>query len=200
MNTFNNSPSKSIILPLLAVALCAYIIPWVVHPTTALTLGAYDLAEWVSLRPDLDTSLLLRSQLLVLTLIFAFLIPKARFTLIWWIGTIIALALVIAQLPPLDFFRSASGDPNYQQQFVLAVGSFIGVGIILTGVFEKFRSVIIPILSGIGLIAAFFGIMSATSHLDQFSISVEIGFGFRLLVLCYISIALVCLLGKKTTR
>ncbi|MCU0513679.1 MAG: hypothetical protein MUE40_14060 [Anaerolineae bacterium] len=57
---------------LVPAALLAYLLPWVVNPGAALTPGAYDLAEWVSLTPMargqspvLLTPLLLRLPLLI---------------------------------------------------------------------------------------------------------------------------------------
>ena len=42
----------------LLLALIAYSLPWVVGPGAALTLNAYDLAEWTSLHPAVRTAAL----------------------------------------------------------------------------------------------------------------------------------------------
>jgi len=198
MNRLNTQPSLVFLFPTLVIAVIAYLIPWVVHPTTALTLGAYDLAEWVSLRPDLSTSLLLRIQPAILTLIFALNLPKDRFIAKWWIGFLVVVILILAQLPPLDFFRSATGDPNYQQQFIIVIATTLAF--ILTGLVNQFRVVIILVLCLAGLISTFYGVLAAINHLEQFSISVELGFGVRILALCYMGIMLIYLMGKQTTR
>ena len=39
----------------------------------------------------------------------------------------LALLLAITLLPPFDFFRGAWDDPNYRQQFALAIGTLIGL-------------------------------------------------------------------------
>lgn len=200
MNRLNNQPSWVFLFPTLIIAVIAYLIPWVVHPTTALTLGAYDLAEWVSLRPDLSTSLLLRLQPAILTLIFALNLPKDHFIAKWWIGFLAVVILILAQLPPLDFFRSATGDPNYQQQFIIVIATALGFIFILTGLVNQFRVVIILVLCVAGLISTFYSVLAAINHLEQFSISVELGFGVRILALCYMGIMLIYLMGKQTTR
>ena len=38
-------------LLLLIIGLCGYLLPWIVAPSSAMTLNAYDLAEWTSLHP-----------------------------------------------------------------------------------------------------------------------------------------------------
>ncbi len=104
------------------LALLAYTLPWVTTPASGLTLGAYDLAEWVSLHPSarmasppLLPALLLRFGLVCVILLMAFShTPKFAKMLIVIIGA-------IALLPPLEFFSSGLGDSNYRQQFALAV-------------------------------------------------------------------------------
>ena len=59
---------------LVTVGLAGYVLPWIVAPSAALTLNAYDLAEWTSLHPlqrqtspPLLAPLELRLQLVIFT-------------------------------------------------------------------------------------------------------------------------------------
>src|SRR5690606_8662803 len=111
---------------LMALLLAAYAGPWLQSPSAALSFGGYDLAEWASLppgvrsaSPPLVASFLLRSVLTSLTLFLAFASPYRRFTVGWLAVAVVSLLLVAAQLPPLEFFTVARGDPNYSQQAVL---------------------------------------------------------------------------------
>jgi hypothetical protein len=114
-------------------AVLAFYLPWITNPAAALTFNAYDLAEWTSLRPDvrggaipLLAPLLLRAVLGLIALLFGL---RALNHAGWqrWLYAALALALAITLLPPLDFFRGAFDDPNYRQQFGLAVGTLIGL-------------------------------------------------------------------------
>jgi hypothetical protein len=93
------------------------------NPGVGLSLGAYDLAEWSSLHPavrasnpPLLTAFLLRFPLACLALIAAFMPSERR-----WPRLMLALFLAIALMPPIEFFTQYREDPNYRQQFVLAL-------------------------------------------------------------------------------
>ena len=123
-------------LALLLVLLAAYaLLPWVTHPTAALTSNAYDLAEWASIFPAV------RSDPLLLT---ALLLRLPLVGVAWWAagwntksnvragyispllrGAIIVV-IAVALLPPFEFLTSGRGDPNYQQQALLAAAALIG--------------------------------------------------------------------------
>ena len=108
---------------LLLLALLGYILPWIVAPTAAMTLNAFDLAEWTSLHPmqrqasvPILVPLLLRMQLPIIGILIVLVTKGSRVKLIG----ILAVALMsLAQLPPPEFLRNTA-DPNYQQQFALA--------------------------------------------------------------------------------
>jgi hypothetical protein len=109
----------------LSLAALGYFTPWVWHKSAAFTLQGYDLAEWLSLLPNaragilpLLLPLLVRSVLALLAVLFA--LAAARQRNLRWLPTATAGALGITLLPPPAFLRN-TGDPNYQQQFMLAV-------------------------------------------------------------------------------
>ena len=128
----------------LALALTGYWAPWLTHPTAALRLSGFDLAEWVMFLPGvLDGSLPL-SRL-------DFLLPLAGLAVAlslaaahtrpstggwrrggWRIlpgGALWALALVCAALvlPPYEILRDRAYWPEFQTQFIVAGATFLGV-------------------------------------------------------------------------
>ena len=118
-------------IPWLFIALVAYYLPWVYHKTAALTANAYDLAELVSIDPEVRNGnppllapFLLRVVLGGLAILFALLAAKTV-ERVRWLYIAAAWILAITLLPPLDFFRGAFDDPNYQQQFAISLGTLI---------------------------------------------------------------------------
>ncbi len=179
----------------IAIGLFGYIMPWIITPTTPLTLGAYDLAEWASLHPSqphtspaLLVPLLLRIQLLIITILVAISSTdnmKSRF-----ISLIVIIILFIAQLPPLEFLISASDNINYQQQMVLAVISLMaGIGLIVVKL-PKLRDYILIVAIILGVGASWFGLEQAqqlyTLSLQEYTV----GFGIWILIVAYVGVAL----------
>lgn len=184
-------------LPLLyfgiLLALIGYMLPWITTPTTPLTLGAYDLAEWASLHPSqpnttpvLIVPLLLRIQLVIITLTIA--LSASTDTL--RIFSIIAIVpLSIAQLPPLEFLTIANSNINYQQQFVLATISLVlGVGL---SVFKPMRLIpyIIILLVGMGMVSAIAGLQQAQTLYILSLQENTVGAGVIVLGIAYLVIA-----------
>jgi hypothetical protein len=108
---------------LFALALVTYTLPWMVNPGVSLSLGAYDLAEWSSLHPAVRASsppflatFLLRFPLACLGLMAALMPPERR-----WLRITVSFLIATALLPPVEFFTQYRDDPNYRQQFALAL-------------------------------------------------------------------------------
>src|SRR4051794_40034649 len=100
-------------IPWLFIALVAYYLPWVFHKTAALTAQAYDLAELVSLAPEVRNGnppllapFLLRVVLVGLAVLFA-LQAAEKSGWVHWLYVAMAWVLVITLLPPLEFFRGS---------------------------------------------------------------------------------------------
>jgi hypothetical protein len=114
-----------------ALALLGCFLPWVAHPAAALAPNLIDLAEWTSLHPAvraMSPPLLLTFGLrAVLALVGVGFALTTRWG--WAVGALVVLRL----LPPLDFFRGGGGDPNFQQQFALAVGTAVLVAVAAVG-------------------------------------------------------------------
>ena len=166
---------------LILLAIVMYILPWVINPGTSLTFGAYDLAEWTSLHPDVRnsdmlTALWLRVPLVCLTLIVAF-NSKATFSIHWWLSTALAGLLILTALPPFEFLTEARNDPNYQQQFVLfllaAIGSLMG----LSGAARRFHPSVVMFAAIMGIITGSMGVMQARNLMIGFSMPVALGWG-----------------------
>ena len=176
------------------LALVGYMLPWIVTPTAPLTLGAYDLAEWTSLHPSqlyttpvLIVPLLLRIQLVIITLIIALAVqPKLRI-----VAIIAIIPLSIAQFPPLEFLTVATNDVNYQQQFILATFSLIAG--LVTAVFRPARFVphILIVLVGIGVVTAGVGLQQAQNLYTMSLQENSIGMGIMVLYLAYLTIILI---------
>jgi hypothetical protein len=173
-NQFNH-----ILVITIPLALIAYLLPWVVNSTHGLTLGAYDLAEWLSLHPATHPSrfpsLALRAQLLLIIFIIAFTTNKP-FTVDWWLRLITMLFLSVAQLPPPEFL-AWTGDQNQRQQAVLAIISLIGGFIGLTGVLHRFRRYLLLALLAVGLLSSGYGLLQTFPRMREFGLVPTIGIG-----------------------
>jgi len=124
--------------PWLAFALIGYYLPWVYHRAAGLTFNAYDLAEWVSLSPEarggglpLLIPFLLRFALVGIALMCGIRAAISNHSVSRGLYMLLALVLTLNLLPPVDFFKGASDDPNYRQQFILAIGTLISLGVMV---------------------------------------------------------------------
>ncbi len=185
--TDNRTRTPRLPLLLLLFSLAAYLLPWNVSAINALTLGAYDLAEWLSLHPATHPlripSLLLRVQLVLITWLFAL-----HFTAqpAWrrWFWMLMILVLSIAQLPPLDFLARPN-DPNQQQQFVLAALSLVGAFVWFWVAHRLQKRWIILMLGMSGVATAAMGAIQGQALIQQYAADSTPGIGMPLLLLCY---------------
>ncbi|MBC8097973.1 MAG: hypothetical protein H7Y11_00895 [Armatimonadetes bacterium] len=165
---------------LLLLALTAYLLPWVLHPGISVSLGGYDLAEWVSLhipeRPLL-TMLLLRLPPACIAVLCAFRWGYPRFTRAWWLALGVVLAMGIALLPPLEFFTIFRDDPNYRQQFMLAL-STVGIGALgLSGMLARLHKMIIVICCLAAMIASIIGLQGTWGLFAGLRLPTQLGLG-----------------------
>lgn len=179
------------------MAFGAYTLPWLTNPGVALSPGALDLAEWASLHPEVRamspsmlTPLLLRTPVVMLTLLLAFSTPAKMRPLSREriIGTLVIGILLLITFPPWEIY-SARNDPNYQQQAQLIAIAVIGSAIGLVGVFSPWRSFIVIIAALIGIAASTWGLQQAYALMVDFELPVHVGFGgigFSLILLVVI--------------
>ncbi len=170
---------------LVIVALLAYALPWTVARSAPLTLNAYDLAEWTSLHPaqratspPLSLPLLLRAQLLILSLLIGLAASpgKSRF------GSALAILLLsFGQLPPFEFVYDPN-NLNYRQQFFLALGSLIAGMALLPGWRRRPSRLIALALAGLGVVCALLAASGALAFFADAGPRVELGAGPSLMV------------------
>lgn len=186
--------------------LVAYSLPWVSAPTIAgFTNGAYDLAEWASIVPSVRADSLLLTPLLLripLACIAVYLVLSDTRRSTLWLRIVGLDLLVIALLPPLEYFTSASGDANYQQSFFLALATLI-LGAVSASLTIALNPRAIARLSVAPLAAAAIsgsmGLMRALPTIQAFKVDVQMGIGIGLFVL----VSVICALwtfGWRATR
>lgn len=208
----NSSPHSKTLPPgyirlgwmLILLALVAYALPWLVAPSSSLSPGAYDLAEWLSLhpaarygQPPLVPSLLLRLPLACLALMIA----VAPMGLVWWIRGFVVLVLGAALLPPIEFFTLYWNDPNYQQQFGLALFALIGGGIGPSRYLSRWQLPLAAGLAGIATVASLIGFNQSLTLFQELNQVTTAGGG---IVLFALTNALLCIgmlwIGLRQTK
>jgi hypothetical protein len=169
--------SRWLVLALATLLLAAYALPWLKSTGAALTFGGYDLAEWVSLHPQvrggnppLLPTLLLRLPLTCAALLLALLSARVRVSWIDVLRIVAVCLLAAAQLPPLEFFTIAQGDINYQQQFALAFVSLFGGAIGLFAPLGRVRPIAAELIALIGAAASIVGLTEAVRLVSSFGI------------------------------
>jgi uncharacterized protein with PQ loop repeat len=174
---------------MITLALLGYVLPWVMNPAQVLDLNAYDLAEWLSLRPALSTVFLLRAQLLIITSLIAFSSRPPRRTASWWFRLVSVLVLCVAQLPPLEFIRN-TGDSNQQQQALLALLSLIGGIVGLSTWISRYQYYVLIMLSITGIITTLIALPQALNTMQAYQLPTTIDAGGFILIAAYSFICL----------
>ena len=190
-----------LLLFLLLIGLLGYLLPWAVAPSAPMTLNAYDLAEWTSLHPaqrhsspPLLAPLLLRAQLVILSLTFALVVSRRPWRLIS-AATVAILAL--AQLPPFEYVYDIA-NLNYRQQFGLALASLIA-GLVATRVeSRRIIQLLLMLLPVVGICAVYVGLSQALEVYRQTQTVVGMGLGPWLLTASYVGIAATGLLATRS--
>ena len=178
--------------PWLLGALFGYYLPWVWHPAAALTANAYDLAEWANLHPAYSqrtpmlAPFLLRFDLAGIAVLCALRAARATTCGVRWLYAGLSLILAITLLPPIDFFRSAGDDPNYRQQFYIAVATAIALAMIAflwrKSILPRYQAILEALLALATLIAAIMGEGLAFGVIRSLQIDVTPGGGIIVFV------------------
>jgi len=190
-NSVENSRGNAV-LALLLLALAGYLLPWVTAPNSAMTLNAFDLAEWTSLHPlqqqatpPLIVPLLLRAQLPILAVLIT-LWSTGRMER--FLAFLFLVLLSVSQLPPLEFLNNVA-DPNYRQLLFLAIATILlstGLGFILAA---QFRPFVIIFLAVTGIVTSLLG-QSQAIELYQVTLEQgETGGGLWLIVVAYAAVS-----------
>jgi hypothetical protein len=163
-----------------------YYAPWFTHKTAGFTMNAFDLAEWASLHPAVRsstppmlTSFLLRVPQLALVFVFALAAnwltdPRAR-----WLVRGIAVLPLLRFIPPADFFRSATDDPNYRQMALL---TGLGCGLVVLSIplgrmATRWQSGLFSVVLFGGVGSGWWGLSRTRLLLDNFEIAIKTGPG-----------------------
>lgn len=180
----------------IAIALIAYLSPWLVNPGVSLSLNAYDLAEWSSLHPTvrgntpiLLTTLLLRLPLVCMALIVALSTTGPVIRREQWLAAMFVIGTAIALLPPLELFGQATGDLNYRQQFMLALCAFFGGLVGLSGLATKFHKPTRFMLALLGAAASVAGTMHSFDLMQRLNLPAQVGLGAIVATAILIAIA-----------
>lgn len=162
--------------------------PWVNPPPGGMKMIAYDLAEWTSLTPSvrqsapfLWTSLLLRIPFITIGLILTMTIQ--RFQVPQPTSWAILILMVIALLPPLEFFTIYRDDINYQQQCMLAITALIaGAYSLLRDNVSKWKRLIL-VYASVGCTCSFIGLLQANALMNSFRLTISMAYGGALTIL-----------------
>ncbi len=181
---------------LLLGLMIGYLLPWItVSNTASLTINAYDLAEWASLHPEvraqplLFTSLLLRLPLVLLALLLSL---SARSALV----AMPLLGIVAAALLPPFAFIANTGDPNYGQQFALALAALIGGLAVWFSFVRRWRGVVLLAIIAAGVLTTLSGFSLAHTLMRGFEVTVQSGGGVWFSLGIYALLALDVLRGE----
>jgi hypothetical protein len=193
------------LIPLLLVlAIIGYMLPWVKTPAQSLSMGAYDLSEWTSLHPVvrqtlpfLWVTLTLRVPLAIMGILLAtYFGSTLHYNMI---GLLLILVTAIALLPPLEFFTVYREDPNYQQQFFLALLTIV-IGVIITIWRNRQLQRILPLLlSLLGCLSAAAGLYQAYQLMQGFDIPTSIGYG-GLITVISLGITVLLYITKQSSQ
>lgn len=145
---------------LLMALLVGLLLPWLLAPSAAMTLNAYDLAEWASLHPaqrsanpPLVAPLLLRVQLVILCALIGVVTQGVRGK---GAAGLVILSLAVAQLPPIEFV-SDIGNLNYRQQFGLALASLVLGMMTLLWINRRWKPLFVAALGLVGALTTLAG-------------------------------------------
>ncbi len=180
-----NMMVMSLIFILLIVG---YVAPWL-NMVMPLALGAYDLAEWVSLYsgyPVLAPALFIRLQLVFILYYVVVMIRIANYRHITWV---IPALLIIAQLPPLELFLGTS-DFNQIQQLLLTLFSVLLVFVVskAVGRYSLLR-ISLLFISLLAIISSIVGLGMSMRVLNLFGTYPTIGWGIVIYIFAWFVLA-----------
>ena len=187
------------------LALAAYCAPWLASTGASMSLNGYDLGEWSSLVPGVRYGAqpmvvpgLLRAQLIFAAAIAA-LLPTRRGSWFWWICGAGALALVIALLPPFEYFLEESwrADVNYGQQATFALLGLFNAAVCWMMPRGWPRRIVLIVLAAAGVITTAAGISAAVRLAAGYNIPATVGIGVVGYVAALAGITFAALLPRR---
>lgn len=193
-------------LGLLLIAWIGCYFPWVATTGAAFSVNLFDLAEWTSLdpavrsgNPALLSTFLLRATVALIAPALAIKVGDVPNRAARWGLWLLTLLIGIGLLPPLDFFRGAFDDPNYQQQFGIALITVIGIGaIVFIGRRGTSRILVWSgtLLSIVAFLFGVIGVLMGSNELGAFGLRFAPGLGIAISGLALIGTISLSLLGS----
>jgi hypothetical protein len=187
---------------LIVLAIIACLIPWVVTPGTSLTLNTYDLAEWASLTPMAHntTPILLTPLLLRLPLSLTALLVVLSFKNHKLVQLLVVVITSIALMPPFEFVTRASDDPNYRQQFALAILTFLAGIAVMRLTNNHVKQWMGITLAVAAILAGGWGLSQAYAFMQQYNLPVNLGLGAFVFVIALAVMITVDWVSQTKTR
>lgn len=174
-------------LAIIILLVVSYCLPWISIPSAALGVGAYDLAEWLTLMPRIYTgdpfllpALLMRLVLACIGLTAGVVSHRTndiRYKFVLWL---VIIGIMVTLLPPVSLFRGNWGNPNYLQQFGLWVVYML---VVFVGMFYRLQTQHVAVLGFTAILAS--TLISATlahSNFKLYEIPIQFGIGFYMTV------------------
>ena len=197
MSMQNRRQHAALLYMFLVAGLAGLLLPWILASSGAMTLNAFDLAEWASLHPSqpgtsppLIVPLLLRVQLVFLALMVGLLSADGMHRT----GAALVIAVfAVAQLPPLEIVYDPN-NLNYRQQLILAMASLtLGLAALRLRL-GRARVWLIVALALAGMVTVFGGLSQSQALYAQLNQAGGAGMGPWVLCLSYLGVTGVTLI------
>lgn len=152
--------------------------PWIEVTGSALSLSPLDLAEWLTLVPDVRFGADAMQTPLALRLIFALLVfaltlvSEHRFSVLWIAMGILACAGILLLMPPVEYFMDVSqrSDTNYTQLFHVGLFALFLVGLGLSGLIERFRKIALSLTVSAMIILTLLAVPAAEQYVWSYGL------------------------------
>ncbi|MEL6268619.1 MAG: hypothetical protein AAFR22_02325 [Chloroflexota bacterium] len=191
----------------LIVLICGISLPWVHATGVSLQPGMLDFAEWLTLLPAVRSNLplmlpalLVRISIVLAVWVIALYSHTLRGLQRWLVGAVV-FVLAFALLPPVDFFRGAFDDSNYQQQFVAFALAGLAIAALLPPLnLQRNRFYVIgtAVLAGLSMALAVAGFVWGYDILVRYEVTMRVGAGIFLYGAGLLLIAVTIVLRKLT--
>jgi hypothetical protein len=185
------------------VGVISFSMPFWGSQPASLQFNTYDLSEWATLSPEtlniltgLNIAFMLRLALvgtilqLLLTLL-RFDIPRQWYLVIAFIGGVLLL-------PPMELFVQSHNDPNYRQQFMLAIICWFGTAIIKSQFAKRHRYAIQRLIAVLVMVCSIVGAIMTGITLRLAEGGWIFGVGFYLTASSVIASLMVIIAEQKT--
>lgn len=192
----------------LLLLLVAYHLPWHTHRAAAFSNNLFDLAEFVSLHPQIQaesptlyTSLLLRLPIIFIGLMFGLTAAQISPPLAQWLVYGVAALVILRLNPPAIFYPYGGGSANDQQLGKMMLAGLIILALLIATnrYLKPYYPYTMTLLILAGLAIAMLGFRRA-DDLIQNGLILHVKTGAGLFVYAFISLALLILLNAAQIK